>query len=308
MFKNRGVSRLVILALGVSGLALLLWKPVLTDPAVPGTNPHVDPVPLATGFDSVRSVADAAAVQSQVSGSGSVEDASGETVIGYSQGGQPLVVHHLAAGRTVILLMGGQHGAPEANTVRLVRQLLSFFEERPDEIPAGIRLDIITEANPDGLAAGTRQFLSGVDPNRNWGGPDWASDAFDSNGLFRVGLGGSEPFSEPETQALRDYILAVRPALTINYHSRGGFLFGGRSELGTRLSALYASASGYGRPTATGSAGSALGYRATGSMNVWLAEQDLPGFLIELATSTDPEFQRNLGALKAVLNALAEGQ
>ena len=40
-------------------------------------------------------------------------------------------------------------------------------------------------ANPDGLADGSRQFLSGVDPNRNWGGSDWRSDAFDSNAVFR---------------------------------------------------------------------------------------------------------------------------
>ena len=89
-------------------------------------------------------------------------------------------------------------------------------------------------ANPDGLAAGSRQFPSGVDPNRNWGGGDWRADAYDSNAVFRVGLGGSEPFSEPETRALADWVLANRPALVVNYHSAGGFMFGPRDGAGGR--------------------------------------------------------------------------
>jgi len=62
--------------------------------------------------------------------------------------------------------------------------------------------------------------------NRNWGGGDWRADAFDSNAQFRPGLGGFEPFSEIETRALADWVLAVRPALVINYHSAGGFMPG----------------------------------------------------------------------------------
>lgn len=230
-----------------------------------------------------------------------------ETVIGYSRGGRPLLVHHLGWGEGPILVLGGQHGAPEANTVRLAWQLISHFERNSDEIPARLRLDVLPEANPDGLTLGSRQFATGVDPNRNWGGPDWGPDASDSNGQFRRGLGGPEPFSEPETQSLRDYVLATRPLLTVNYHSRGGFLFGGRLNRGNQLADAYSAASGYYRPQpgAGGtSAGSVLGYRASGSMNVWLAEQSMPGLLIELATSHDSEFERNLAGIRAALAVL----
>lgn len=225
------------------------------------------------------------------------------TIIGHSQGGQPLEVYHLGEGETRVLVLGGQHGGPEANTVQLAYRLLAYFQEQPAEVPPNVRLDILPEANPDGLAAGSRQYLSGVDPNRNWGGSDWSPDAADSNGVFRIGLGGPEPFSEPETQALRDYVLAVRPALIINYHSRGGFLFGGRTEQAAQLSAAYAAASGYYRPT-PGAGGGVLGYRATGSMNVWLASEGLTGILIELATSHDPDFARNLAGVRTVLALL----
>lgn len=231
----------------------------------------------------------------------------GHVVVGESQMGLPLVVYYLGNGDTSVLILGGQHGGPEANTVRLVYQLMDYFERNSREIPEGLRLDFMPEANPDGLARGSRQFRSGVDPNRNWPGPGWETDAFDSNGVYKAGLGGSEPFSEPETQALRDYLLATRPAFTINYHSRGGFLFGGRGERNQSLSEAYARASGYYRPT-PGTGGSAprrLTYRVTGAMNHWMAEQGLAGILVELATSTDSELARNFAGLQAVLAILA---
>ena len=95
-----------------------------------------------------------------------------DEIIGYSQGGQPLVVQHLGSGQTHVLILGGQHGGPERNTVQLVEGLYDYFSSNPEQIPSGIELDILPAANPDGLADGSRQFLSGVDPNRNWGGPD----------------------------------------------------------------------------------------------------------------------------------------
>ncbi len=223
--------------------------------------------------------------------------------IGSSQDGRPLTVYEVGSGPRALFIMGGQHGGPEVNTVRLAWELLSHFGENPQEIPPELRLVVMPEANPDGLARGSRQYVSGVDPNRNWGGADWASDAADSNGAFRRGLGGAEPFSEPETQAIRDYVLALKPALVINYHSRGGFILGGRA--GT-LAEAYARASGYSRPTAgAGGVSGVLGYRATGSMNVWLGEQGIPGMLIELATNDDPEFARNLAGLRSVMAMLA---
>src|SRR6266849_11210976 len=127
--------------------------------------------------------------------------------IGTSQDGSPLTLYALGEGPKRVLTLGGQHGGPEANTVELVGGLLEYFAGNPSEVPSGIELDVLPIANPDGLAAGSRQFSSGVDPNRNWGGSEWRSDAFDSNAVFRVGLGGPEPFSEQETRALADWIL-----------------------------------------------------------------------------------------------------
>jgi hypothetical protein len=230
------------------------------------------------------------------------------TVIGTSQAGAPLVLYELGDGAKRVLVLGGQHGGPEANTVELANGLLEYYDSNPGELPADIELDILPVANPDGFAAGSRQFVSGVDPNRNWGGGDWKADTFDSNAVFRVGLGGAEPFSEPETQALANWVLSNRPAFIVNYHSAGGFMFGSRDGVGGDLSTAYAQASNYSWPQpGAGGQRSPLPYQASGSMNVWLRDMGFPAILIELTTPRSTEIERNLAGLKAVLAALSSG-
>ena len=222
------------------------------------------------------------------------------TTIGYSQGGEPLTIYHLGDGPFRVLILGGQHGGPEQNTIHLVQLLTNYFGEHREQLPEGVGLDILPVANPDGVTYGSRQYLSGVDPNRNWGGGDWSADAYDSNGVFRAGLGGPEPFSEQETRALAGWLLANKPSLVINYHSAGGFMFGPREGHGAALTEAYSAASRYPTPT-PGAGRSPLPYRATGSTNVWMRQMGMPGLFIELTTPYYPELDRNLAGLRAVL-------
>jgi hypothetical protein len=185
--------------------------------------------------------------------------------------------------------------------VELANGLLEYFDGNPAELPASVELDIVPVANPDGLANGSRQFVDGVDPNRNWGGSDWRADAYDSNAVFRVGLGGPEPFSEPETQAMANWVLTNRPAFVVDYHSAGGFMFGSGD-----LAGAYQLASGYNWPQpGVNGQHSPLAYQASGSMNVWLRQAGFEGILVELTTPRSTEVERNLAGLKAVLAALA---
>lgn len=240
--------------------------------------------------------------------------ASGVTLrssdIGRSQLGTPLTMNQFGSGRLRLFILGGQHGGPEVNTVHLSRMLMDHFAQNPAVIPPNVSVFVLPEGNPDGVANGSRQFVSGVDPNRNWGGADWQSDAYDSNGQYRPGLGGPEPFSEPETAALAGWLWNTWPVYTINYHSVGGFMFGSGEGLTGELSEIYSNASGYPRPTAGGGGGrSPLTYRATGNMNGWMRGVGMGGCLIELASVTDPEFNRNLAGVTAILQRLAiEGQ
>ncbi len=124
-----------------------------------------------------------------------------------------------------------------------------------------------------------------------------------TNAVFRDGLGGPEPFSEPETQALATWVLASKPAFVVNYHSAGGFMFGSRTGAAGDFSRVYAEASGYSWPTPGGR--SPLPYSTSGSMNSWLREVGIPSILVELSTPRATEIERNLAGLAAVLQELA---
>jgi Zinc carboxypeptidase len=223
-------------------------------------------------------------------------------VIGASSGGIPLTAYWLGQGPTPVIVQGAIHGGYEINTSWLAFQLRDYYQAHPDEIPAGLRLAFMPEANPDGIAIDSRFYLSGVDPNRNWETADWTADAYDGDGRLRHNLGGVAPMSEPETQAMAAWFLAVRPAVVVQYHSQGSFVVGTRE-----LAEPYAAATGYRFPTPGGGLGGLLSYRATGTMGRWLTNNDIGSVLIETANHRDPEFERNLRGLRAILRAVAVG-
>jgi hypothetical protein len=224
--------------------------------------------------------------------------------IGRSRGGQPLTIFQIGTGRQHVLLLGGQHGAPEANTVVLTNAILDTFTAHPGAVPKSMTLDVLTLANPDGLLAGSRQYLSGVDPNRNWDEADWQPDAYDSLGRFWSGLGGPAPMSEPETRVLAAWIVKRRPALVVNYHSAGGLVSTRQPGRADALAAIYADYSGYPYYSPDEEP---FGYPITGAMDGWLARLNIPDIFVELTTPHDAESEENLSGLTAVFAALASG-
>jgi len=223
-------------------------------------------------------------------------------VFGRSRGGQPLKMFQIGTGRRIVLLMGGQHGTPEANSVDLADELLHYFLVHPDQVPRNVTLEILSVTNPDGYLAGSRQYLTGVDPNRNWDSGNWDTDAYDSLGHFRPGLGGPEPMSEPETRALASWIVKRRPSLVINYHSAGGLVSTGQEGISDALAGLYAEAGDYPYYSPYDDA---WWYPITGAMDGWLARMNIPDIFVELSHPDTPEFDDNLAGLTAVLGALA---
>jgi hypothetical protein len=226
------------------------------------------------------------------------------TVLGRSRGGEAITVTHVGDDRQRVLLLGGQHGSPEANAVDLTNAMLEYLVRNPAAVPKGVGVDIITVANPDGYIAGSRQYLSGVDPNRNWASGDWESDAYDSLGRFIPGLGGPVPMSEPETRQLAAWIARHRPDLVVNYHSAGGFVSTNQDGLSWELAQVYADASGY----PCDGADAPFGYPITGAMDGWLAGKGIADLFVELTTLEDAEIEENLAGLLAVLQHLAANQ
>lgn len=127
-------------------------------------------------------------------------------VIGYSVQHRPIVAIHLgtASHRPVTLVLGQMHGDEHAGVI--VAHSIVRFASRLH----GINLWVIPTMNPDGDAMHTRQNAHHVDLNRNW--PyHWRrlTGQYDS---------GPHPLSEPETRAVRRFILDVHPRYVVSIH------------------------------------------------------------------------------------------
>jgi protein MpaA len=220
--------------------------------------------------------------------------------VGRSSQGRPIDAYLLGDGPQPILIIGGIHGAPEVNSSAVVWEMLDAFTSAPQAIQPGIELVFLPEANPDGLAEGSRELADGVDANRNWPTADWRPDTYGPGGAWLADGGGDEPLSEPETIALAELIARLQPVAVLSYHSAAGMAMGGSASERTGLLAAYVEASGY-------PARNFLAYPVTGDFAQWLDEQDIPTVEVELTDHWRSEVERNLAGLQAVLDRIVLG-
>lgn len=239
-----------------------------------------------------------------LTGSAQAESA-GSFIIGHSVQGRSIMARRFGDGEKVVLLVGGTHGGWEANTVALIDKLIAHFEQNPDDVLSGVSLILIPTLNPDGMIYGMeaagRFNANGVDLNRNWG-CGWQSEAYWRD--QRVSA-GERPFSEPETQALSDYILMLEPSAVLFYHSMAGGVFAGEcygDHGSAALAAVVGEAAGY----SYGQAFSA--YPVTGTAPSWVDGQGIPAVDIELETREDSEFEANLRGVMAVQRAVTSNE
>lgn len=138
----------------------------------------------------------------------------------------------------------------------------------PDGVNIALKRDPLYKAN-----------ANGVDLNVNF-------DAEWGTGVSNVRTSGAEnyigtaPFSEKETRVLRDFTLAVKPDLTVSYHSKGEeiyYSFGGNRAANERsrvFALAVAEVTGYAVKDLKGSAG---GYKD------WcIAKCNIPALTIEV--------------------------
>lgn len=233
---------------------------------------------------------------------------SGQLVLGESWEGRPVLGHWFGHGPRKVALVGNIHGGTEENTHRLALGLIAHFEEHQDEVPDDVTLWIIPTANPDGLANGTRCNSRMVDLNRNADNDgdscadnDWVEDTHTTEGILEGG-GGPYPFSEVETQLLRDFLEDAEVA--IFYHSMAGQIFVTSCldhPPSIELARLLSGATGY--PFAEEGWAS---YPVTGAMVDYLSMKGVAAVELELTTKVDTELERNLAGVRAVLSSLDE--
>lgn len=225
----------------------------------------------------------------------SAEQVPRQVRLGSSIEGRPVDGYWLGTGPVPVIVVGGLHGRPEINASALVWQLLETFAT--EGVPKAVSMLFVPEANPDGIAEGTRELADGVDPNRNFPTIDWRPGTY-GPGKWLPDGGGDWPLSEPETIALAQMIERVHPAAVLSYHSAAGIAMGGDASAATGLLAAYAAAAGYpARPF--------VAYPVTGDFGQWCVEIGIPTVEVELTDHVNPELDRNLAGVHAVLEALA---
>lgn len=129
-------------------------------------------------------------------------------VLGYSVVGRPIVAWLIAPPQaTRSMLVVGSIAGDEPGGVAVSKLLAS------QAAIGGVRLWLIPDANPDGLARGRRENAHGVDLNRNF--------PFRWRRLGAPGTryySGPRSASEPETRAIASFIRRTRPGLAVWLH------------------------------------------------------------------------------------------
>jgi hypothetical protein len=203
------------------------------------------------------------------------------------------------------VLVGDTHGGPEANTYRLVTQLVVYFREHPGEVPPELSLYLIPTINPDGLAGGTRFNAHGVDLNRNMDTSadtcpenDWQQRVAGAYGIVSD-TGGPYPESEPESRLIRDFLLDANGV--IFFHSNAGVVFPACGDVASATMArVYADGAGYDFIPVWDR------YPITGGMHDWAGGLGIAAMTPELVTGDQPEFEQNLQGVQAVLRQGAD--
>ncbi|MCC7352539.1 MAG: peptidoglycan DD-metalloendopeptidase family protein [Anaerolineae bacterium] len=239
----------------------------------------------------------APAILSRSCAASGAEAASNCEIFGYSAQGRPLEVYRFGNGPVKIALIGAIHGGYEWNSAALMHRLMAHLVANPTLVFTRTTLYVVPLLNPDGLArsGGPDGRFNGnmVDINRNWDclwqpRAEWKGRAVSP---------GARPFSEPEAQALRDFLLDGRFRAAVFYHSSGGMVTAGArcggGDASRAFSHAIARATGYTSMRFPQS-------DVTGEAADWFTSQGIPAVAIELSTHVSLDWAQNLKALQAI--------
>lgn len=216
--------------------------------------------------------------------------------IGRSVEGRGIQAVTVGSGERTVVVIGGLHTGDEDETVGLVTSLLRRYSTRAEELPAGVRLVFLPNVNPDGYSSSERTNATGVDLNRNWLTEDW--EPFAVHGDAEV-FGGSQPLSEPETAALYDCVVGMRPDFVLSFHGYAGVVHHNSTQEASLLGAAFAEAADYELIDEWPY------YAITGDLIEGLSEAGIAAADVELWEGDDQSFDRAVNGLEAVLEAIA---
>ncbi|MDB5180294.1 MAG: peptidase carboxypeptidase [Candidatus Saccharibacteria bacterium] len=222
------------------------------------------------------------------------------SVIGYSVKGRPIIAYYFGSGSSTVLYTGGMHGSERSGTTTMQAWVTYLQAHAAEVIPAGKRVVVVPNTNPDGIAANTRYNANNVNIGRNFATANWKADIETSSGVQKNG-GGTSPTSEPESKALAALTRQLRPRLEISFHSQGRLV--GANEFGDSVAIgdIYAKMVGY--KTMFYDAEAVMGYPMTGEYEDWMGESmNIPAILIELPSASGNYLNTQQAALIRMLS------
>lgn len=225
-----------------------------------------------------------------------IRSAAGKFSIGQSVQRRDIVGYAFpgpADSAPALVLVSGIHG-DETNAWPVLQSIIDDFGDGDLIQPPNLSVYFIESLNPDGAFFEDRLNANEVDLNRNWDTYDWRTGVQLSPLDFLPAGGGPEPFSEPETRAMRGWLFSLQakhPAgLTVLYFhaavppdglvTPGTHFTNGRELADTpsrQLGQLLAQATGYDYSNQwTG------GYKVTGDASTWTVAQGMRSLTVEL--------------------------
>lgn len=238
-------------------------------------------------------------------------------VIGTSVEGRDIDAYTYGGGTVRLLFVGGMHGGYEWNSVLLSYAFMDYLDAHPEIVPAALAVTVVPSANPDGvfkvIGKVGRFTIADVPKNVSLAPGRFNAHEVDLNRNFdckwqpegtwqgKTVSAGSKPFSEPETAAIRDFVLQARPAAAIFWHSQANAVYASQCKAGILPETLDIM-DAYARAAAYPAVKSFDSYAVTGDAEGWLASIGIPAITVELQTHDTIEWERNLLGVKAVFD------
>ena len=250
------------------------------------------------------------------------EEVPTKEIIGTSVEGRKIESYTYGAGKNQLVFVGGIHGGYEWNSVLLAYDFMDYLDANPSAIPENIKVTVIPSANPDAvfkvvgkkgrftvedvstnkdLLASARFNAHKVDLNRNFACNWQATSTWQSKAVSA----GTEAFSEPEAEAIKNFAEKNNPAAFVFWHSQANAVYASECNDGILPETLtimntYAKAAGYPAVKSFDS------YAVTGDAEGWLASIHIPAITVELKTHESVEWEKNLAGIQALLKYYEE--
>ncbi len=210
-------------------------------------------------------------------------------VFGKSTKGKVIEGYEIGSGEDVWLLFSSIHG-DEIGTTDLLNALINEIQTNPSVVAKNKKLIIIPIANPDGYYDRTDKLNANkVNLNLNFKTSYWRK--YGPEGTYA----GKEPFSEIESQVLKEVVETYKPNGMVAYHSQGALVSPELEEPSKALAKWYAKKVGYDYFTH---------WDFPGTATKWFEENyHKPAITVEISKQLQSDWEINKPALMELISS-----